>query len=125
MRARRSAGGGDQRRWQGEGFDVGMQPPQRITLLLPCLDHRLGCSIPGQPRAQFMYQNAAGERMTLYVGALKVDPSGAAGDTAFRFLDEGPVPGFYWVERGFGYAIAGKLPRPALQELATAVYRQL
>jgi anti-sigma factor RsiW len=35
------------------------------------------------------------------------------------------VPGFYWVDQGFGYAIAGKLSRPALQELATAVYRQL
>lgn len=86
-----------------------------------------GRLLPGDDgvRAQFMYQNASGERMTLYLGALKADPSGTAGETAFRFLDEGPVPGFYWVERGFGYAIAGKLSRPALQELATAVYRQL
>jgi anti-sigma factor RsiW len=86
-----------------------------------------GRLLPGDDgvRAQFMYQNAAGERMTLYVGAIKAAHSAAAGETAFRFLDDGPVPGFYWVDQGFGYAIAGKLSRPALQELATAVYRQL
>lgn len=71
-------------------------------------------------RAQFMYQNAAGTRITLYLGA--VDDAQAE---AFRFYGEGPVSGFYWVERGFGYALSGELPRPALQALATAVYRQL
>lgn len=71
-------------------------------------------------RAQFMYQNAAGTRITLYLGALD-----AAQAEAFHFYDEGPVSGFYWVDRGFGYALSGELPRPALQALATAVYRQL
>ena len=86
-----------------------------------------GRLLPGDDgvRAQFMYQNASGERITLYLGALKTDTPAVAGETAFRFLDKGPVPGFYWVEGGFGYAITGKLSRPVLQELATAVYRQL
>lgn len=74
-------------------------------------------------RAQFMYQNAAGVRITLYLGALE-DAQGAQA-TAFHFHSEGPVHGFYWVEQGFGYALSGELPRPALQALATAVYRQL
>ena len=76
-------------------------------------------------RAQFMYQNGAGQRLTLYLGALKPAAGSAAKETAFRFLDDGPVPGFYWVDQGFGYALTAQLPRPALQELATAVYRQL
>jgi anti-sigma factor RsiW len=79
----------------------------------------------GGARAQFMYQNTMGERITLYVGAVKAGAGSRTGETAFRFLDDGAVPGFYWVDQGFGYAIAGKLPRPALQELATSVYRQL
>jgi len=76
-------------------------------------------------RAQFMYQNSAGQRLTLYLGALKPSTGSAAKATAFRFLDDGPVPGFYWVDQGFGYALTAQLPRPALQELATVVYRQL
>jgi anti-sigma factor RsiW len=86
-----------------------------------------GRLLPGDDgaRAQFMYQNSAGQRLTLYLGALKPDGSAPTRETAFRFLGEGQVPGFYWVDQGFGYAIAGQLPKPALQELATAVYRQL
>lgn len=81
-----------------------------------------GRLLPGEhgARAQFMYQNAAGQRITLYLGAL----DGAPLET-FRFDQQGPVASFYWVERGFGYAITGELPRPALQALATAVYEQL
>jgi anti-sigma factor RsiW len=77
------------------------------------------------PRAQFMYQNSAGQRLTLYLGALKPGAGAATKETTFRFLDEGPVPGFYWVDQGFGYALTASLPRPALQDLATVVYRQL
>jgi anti-sigma factor RsiW len=87
-----------------------------------------GRLLPGETgaRAQFMYQNSAGERLTVYVGALEAGAgTAAAGETSFRFLADGPVPGFYWVDQGFGYAITGQLPRPALQQVATAVYRQL
>lgn len=81
-----------------------------------------GRLLPGSSgaRAQFMYQNAAGTRITLYLGV--VDDAQAE---AFRFYDAGPVSSFYWVDRGFGYALSGELPRPALRALATVVYRQL
>jgi anti-sigma factor RsiW len=86
-----------------------------------------GRLLPGDDgaRAQFMYQNSAGQRLTLYLGALKPGAGSATQETAFRFLDDGPVPGFYWVDQGFGYALTAPLPRPALQELAAVVYRQL
>lgn len=86
-----------------------------------------GRLLPGDDgaRAQFMYQNSAGQRLTLYLGALKPGAGEPSRETAFRFLADGPVPGFYWADQGFGYAITASLPRPALQELATAVYRQL
>ena len=85
-----------------------------------------GRLLPGEKgaRAQFMFQNAAGERITLYVGALD-DTRPATGETAFRFGAEGPVATFYWVEQGFGYALAGKQPRQRLLVLAEHVYRQL
>jgi anti-sigma factor RsiW len=86
-----------------------------------------GRLLPGDEgaRAQFMYQNATGQRITLYVGAVKPGAGGDARETAFRFLADGAVPGFYWVDQGFGYAIAGQLPRGSLQDLASAVYGQL
>jgi len=84
-----------------------------------------GRLLPGESgaRAQFMYQNQAGQRVTLYLGALETP--GAAAETAFRLYAEGPVPAFYWQDQGFGYALSGPLERDMLLALATAVYRQL
>jgi anti-sigma factor RsiW len=80
----------------------------------------------GGARAQFMYQSANGERITLYVGAVDGAVSkGGAGETSFRYTSEGGVASFYWVENGFGYALSGKLPRQGLLVLAEAVYKQL
>jgi len=84
-----------------------------------------GRLLPGDAsaRAQFMYQNAAGQRVTLYLGAL---PETAAKTPAqFSFHAEGPVSSFYWVDDGFGYALSGDLPREVLLALATAIYPQL
>lgn len=103
-----------------------------------------GRLLPGDTgvRAQFMYQNAAGQRITLYLGALAPASTGGAASngkdgpppaalpattatTAFQFTQQGPVPGFYWTDAGFGYALSGQLSRPELLNLATAVYGQL
>ncbi len=88
-----------------------------------------GRLLPGDAgaRAQFMFQNAEGIRVTLYLGALAspVDRPNTGLDTAFRFTQEGPVPGFYWVDQGFGYALSGPLTREALIVIAEAIYRQI
>lgn len=82
-----------------------------------------GRLLPGEhgARAQFMYQSAAGERLTLYIGALP-DTREAA---AFRFVSEGGASSFYWVERGFGYALTGPLPRQRLLALAQRAHQSL
>ncbi|MBW0172052.1 MAG: anti-sigma factor family protein [Hydrogenophaga sp.] len=89
-----------------------------------------GRLLPGDAgaRAQFMFQNTQGVRVTLYLGALDPalpDLKNATRETAFRFTQDGPVPGFYWVADGFGYALSGPLTREALMALADAVYHQL
>jgi anti-sigma factor RsiW len=90
-------------------------------------------------RAQFMFQNAAGLRLTLYLGALdatrataSVTSASAAvpqaspnPETAFRYSGDGPVPSFYWVDQGFGYALSGAVSREELMTLAQLVYQQL
>jgi anti-sigma factor RsiW len=88
-----------------------------------------GRLLPGEngARAQFMYQNAAGQRLTLYLGSVKDGTKARVNtqETAFRFFDDGPVPGFYWVDQGFGCAITAPLPRAQLLEIARAAYQQV
>jgi anti-sigma factor RsiW len=87
-----------------------------------------GRLLPGEAgaRAQFMFQDAAGTRITLYLGAVDKSPVGAdARETSFHFAAEAPVPSFYWIDQGFGYALAGPVPRDTLMKLAEAVYQQL
>lgn len=86
-----------------------------------------GRLLPGDKgaRAQFMYQDANGQRVTLYVGAVDGAAGQGMGETAFRYANEGEVTSFYWVDQGFGYALSGKLPRQGLLVLAELVYRQL
>lgn len=87
-----------------------------------------GRLLPGEAgaRAQFMFQNTAGERLTLYLGAVQGDTAGVnAQESAFRFASEGAISSFYWVDQGFGYALTGPVPRERLMQLAQAVYQQL
>ena len=88
-----------------------------------------GRLLPGEQgaRAQFMYQNTKGERVTLYVGAIDGSKAGTpqTAETAFSFTSEAGTSSFYWVDQGFGYALAGRLSRPDLLSLAETVYKQL
>lgn len=82
-----------------------------------------GRLLPGErgPVAQFMYQDAKGRRLTLYV---RVNPDESR-ETAFRYAQEGGVGVFYWLDRKLGYALSGEVEKPELLRIATAVYRQL
>jgi anti-sigma factor RsiW len=86
-----------------------------------------GRLLPGDDgaRAQLMYQNAQGQRVTLYLGSLPADAGLSAAHTEFRYTSEGPVPSFYWVDQGFAYALSGPLSRQTLLLLAQQVHQQL
>lgn len=82
-----------------------------------------GRLLPGEqgPVAQFMYQDAAGRRLTLYVRSDAAENR----ETAFRYAIEGKVGVFYWLDGRLGYALSGELPREQLLRLSEAAYRQL
>jgi anti-sigma factor RsiW len=82
-----------------------------------------GRLLPGDrgPVAQFMYQDAKGQRLTLYVRANHEKSR----ETAFRFAQENNVSVFYWLDRRLGYALSGEIDRAELLRVANAVYRQL
>ena len=125
--------------WLSKRMGAPMKPPHLQAVGYALEGGRL---LPGGqgPVAQFMYRDASGSRLTLYVSneigelgtsaGTKSDtsastPTGANQDTAFRFAREGKVNVFYWVEGPFGYAISADADRAALARVSGEVYRQL
>ena len=107
-------------RWLSRRLDVKLKVP-----LLAEEGYRLmgGRLLPGTdaPVAQFMYESPAKVRLTLYItGKTHKDPV-----TAFRYIQEGPVNVFYWVDPDCGYAISGEIDRAELSRIANVVYKQL
>lgn len=75
----------------------------------------------GAPVAQFMYQNASGARLTLYVRR----DANQRNKTAFRFAQESRVSVFYWVDNNYGFALSGEVEKAKLLGIAQTVYEQL
>ena len=71
--------------------------------------------------AMFIYQDAGGARISLYV----VRDSGAP-DTGFQLREELGACAMYWLDGGYGYALTGSnMPGEKLQALAGSAYQQL
>jgi anti-sigma factor RsiW len=70
--------------------------------------------------AQLMYENAqTKERVTVYLRKPETDAP-----TTFRYVQQGEIGLFYWVEPGAGYALVGPLPKERLLAIAQSIYRQ-
>ncbi len=106
--------------WLSKRLGTDLKVPQLAPLGYSLVGGRL---LPGDrgPVAQFMYQDARGQRLTLYVRTNADDNR----ETAFRFARENNVGVFYWLDRKLGYALSGEVEKEELLRVATAVYRQL
>ncbi len=107
-------------RWLSKRLGTELKVPVLTSEGFELLGGRL---LPGPegPVAHFMFQDASGKRLTLYVNAR----SKTEGPTAFRFAKEGSVSVFYWIDGQWGYALSGDIDKPALSRVANMVYRQL
>ncbi len=105
--------------WLSKRLGSPLKAPRFASMGYELVGGRL---LPGSegPVAQFMYQDAAGRRLTLYIGSDREHQ-----DTAFRFAQEGELSVFYWLDGKLGYALAAQLPREALLPLAELAYRQI
>lgn len=74
----------------------------------------------GTPAAQFMYEDSAGRRITLYTRRTR-----DGGDTSFRFVERGGVSAFYWIGGPLTFALMGEMKREELLPVARLVYRNL
>lgn len=72
------------------------------------------------PAAQFMYENASGSRLTLFVRR-----AGSSENTAFQFADAQGLSAFYWIDQPLAYALVGEMPREELLKIARSTYEQL
>ena len=104
--------------WLSKRLGAELKPPK-----LDAAGYRLvgGRLLPGNRGevAQFMYENDARNRLTLYV-----QPNAATGgDTGFRYARENEVDVFFWIDGRFGYALSGNTGREDMLRLATLVYR--
>ncbi len=106
--------------WLSKRLGVELKPPHLSAQGFELVGGRL---LPGEagPVAQFMYQDARGQRLTLYVRR----DAQESGETAFRYARENGIGVFYWLDGRFGYALSGDMEKPDLLRVATAVYQQL
>lgn len=107
-------------RWLSKRLGTELKCPKLGPLGYELVGGRL-LSNPNGPVAHFMYQDARGSRLTLYVSVQR----GEARQTAFRFSQEEKVAVFYWIDGNYGYALSGELSRDALLKVANVVYKQL
>lgn len=106
--------------WLSKRIGSQIRPPKLGKLGYELIGGRL---LPGEtgPVAQFMYHDAAGQRLTLYVSTEQAQNR----DTGFRFAQEGPVNVFYWIDGKFGYALSAGADRGELARIAATVHEQL
>jgi anti-sigma factor RsiW len=106
--------------WLSKRLGTPIHPPKLRKVGYELIGGRL---LPGQsgPVAQFMYHNADGQRLTLYVSTEQSSNK----DTGFRFAEEGPVNVFYWIDGKFGYALSAPTGKAELARIAEVVYEQL
>ncbi|GAB2869560.1 anti-sigma factor [Pseudoduganella ginsengisoli] len=106
--------------WLSKRMGMPLQPPRLAPHGFDLVGGRI---LPGDagPAAQIMYADAAGQRLTLYISAVKGDRR----DTAFRYAQDGQVGVYYWIDGQWGYAVSGVLDKNTLARVARAVYEQL
>lgn len=107
--------------WLSRRLQRDMQAPDLTQLGLTLMGGRLLPGETNKPAAQFMYEDRQGRRITMYLRGM-AEPTA---ETAFRFVQQGSVNTFYWVEGDWGYALSGELSRNQLLRIAQAIHGHL
>lgn len=107
-------------KWLTKRLGQGVKAPSLLEFGYGLVGGRL---LPGEnnPAAQFMYENASGKRLTLY---LRTNVNKVS-DTSFQYAIRDNVSTFYWIDGDLGYALSGTMSKALLLDLAAAVYKEL
>lgn len=113
---------GDQRphlvEWLSKRVGTPLRAPELDKMGLKLVGGRL---LPGPTGATafFMYENASGERFTLYCGHTTDQ------ETALRYTVGEQNAAYYWVDRNLAYVLSGPAERDRLHDIAQAAYDQI
>jgi anti-sigma factor RsiW len=108
----------DLARWVSNRLGHVVAPPDMSATGFHYMGGRLAAT-PQGPAGQFMYQNADGKRLTVFVLPMR-----DASDTPTRMVDVGAMDGCAWIDKGVGYTVVAPLPPAELHRLAEDVRRQ-
>jgi anti-sigma factor RsiW len=107
--------------WLSKRLGMNIRAPKLKEFGLSLVGGRL---LPGETRpvALLMYQNAAGQRVTLYVGGEARERR----ETGRRYARENEVNVFYWIDAAWTCAVASAdFGKNELQRIADEAYKQL
>ncbi|WP_408914020.1 anti-sigma factor family protein [Brucella pseudogrignonensis] len=105
--------------WLGKRLNIpDLKIPDLSTFGFQLVGGRL-LPVDSKPGAFFMYEDAAGKRLSVIVGR---NPENR--DTSFRFASNDGVETFYWIDGELGYAVSGEISRDHLRQIAEECYRQ-
>ncbi len=112
--------GSDLTTWLSRRLQRPIVAPDALPGGLVLMGGRLLPGMPGKPAAQLMYQDAQGHRVTVYLRGMAKPTA----ESAFRIVTGKQSSTFYWVDRQWGYALTGDLPRAQLLDAARALYQR-
>ena len=112
--------GSDLTTWLSRRLNRPIVAPDALPGGLVLMGGRLLPGMPGKPAAQLMYQDARGKRITVFLRAMAKPTA----ETGFRIVDHDGTTTFYWVDRDWGYALTGELPRAQMLQAAKVLYQR-
>jgi len=104
--------------WLSKRLGYQLKAPNLESLGLRLVGGRL---LPGPTGAAafLMYENASGERFTIYCGR------SSAPETALRYSENGPATSVYWATQDVAYVVSGSGNRKQIGDVAVAAYKQI
>jgi anti-sigma factor RsiW len=101
------------------GTPTSLRAPDLSAFELKLMGGRLLPWQPGKPAALFMYENAAGERYTLYAARV------GGPETSLHYDVSGQVAAVYWGDGELRFVVSGPADRERLLKIGQAAYEQL
>jgi anti-sigma factor RsiW len=108
----------DLARWVSNRLNHQVAPPDLSADGFHYMGGRLAAT-PDGPAGLFMYDDAQGLRLTVFVL-----PMSLAESRPIQHVDFAHVDGCAWIDKGIGYTVVGKLPPAELRRLAEQVRAQ-
>jgi anti-sigma factor RsiW len=102
--------------WLSQRLGKPIKPPPLAGAGFQLVGGRL-LPADGKPAAQFMYENAAKQRLTLFFMAA------ATTDASYRYYQDGGTTALFWYIDGFACALTGEFEQKELMAFAREIYR--